>query len=214
MRATEKSRRALDAAGRVLARDDSSGPQGLPKLKAPAGTHALWVAALLDDASSERSSSRVNVYVNDALTDRDGDGLGRKLERALGTCDAPDDRGCVGSRLADYYKEVRHATRDTDRDGLTDSDELLGVPGKPRLDLPRYGADPRHKDVELLSYQQIGERRFAGWSMGQVNLSKLNPGLLLKYSATAALDPFAVSGEVSLALLDELAATASIVGQA
>jgi hypothetical protein len=78
----------------------------------------------------------------------------------------------------------------------------------------RIVADPRHKDVELLSYQTIGERRFAGWSMGQVNLSRLNPGLLLKYSATATLDPFAVSGEVSLALLDELVATASIVGPA
>lgn len=78
----------------------------------------------------------------------------------------------------------------------------------------RIAVDPRHKDVELLDYQQIGERRFAGWSMGQVNLSRLNPGLLLKYSATATLDPFAVSGEVSLALLDELVATASIIGQA
>jgi len=78
----------------------------------------------------------------------------------------------------------------------------------------RITADPRHKDVELLSYQQINERRFGGWSMGQVNLSRLNPGLLLKYSASAALDPFAVSGEVSLALLDELVATASILGQA
>jgi hypothetical protein len=78
----------------------------------------------------------------------------------------------------------------------------------------RIVTDPRHKDVELLSYQQIGERRFAGWSMGQVNLTKLNPGLLLKYSATATLDPFSLSGNVSLALLEELAATASIVGQA
>jgi hypothetical protein len=78
----------------------------------------------------------------------------------------------------------------------------------------RITTDPRHKEVELLSYEQIGERRFAGWSMGQVNLTRLNPGLLLKYSATAALDPFAVSGHVSLALLDELVATASIVGQA
>lgn len=77
----------------------------------------------------------------------------------------------------------------------------------------RIATDPRHKDVELLSYEQIGERRFAGWSMGQVNLTRLNPGLLLKYSATATLDPFAVSGHVSLALLDELVATASIVGQ-
>jgi hypothetical protein len=78
----------------------------------------------------------------------------------------------------------------------------------------RIVCDPRHKDVELLSYQQIGERRFAGWSMGQVNLTKLNPGLLLKYSATATLDPFSISGNVSLALLEELVATASIVGQA
>ena len=77
----------------------------------------------------------------------------------------------------------------------------------------RITSDARHKDVELLSYGQIGERRFAGWSMGQVNLARLTPGLLLKYSATAELDPYAVSGEVSLALLDELVATASIVGQ-
>ncbi len=77
----------------------------------------------------------------------------------------------------------------------------------------RIAADPRHGDVELLNYEQIGERRFAGWSMGQVNLSRLNPGMLLKYSATAALDPYAVSGSVSLALLDELVATASILGQ-
>jgi hypothetical protein len=77
----------------------------------------------------------------------------------------------------------------------------------------RIVADPRHKDVELLSYQQIGERHFAGWSMGQVNVARLNPALLLKYSATAQLDPYAMSGSVALALLEELVATASIVGQ-
>ena len=77
----------------------------------------------------------------------------------------------------------------------------------------RIVADPRHKDVELLSYQQIGERHFAGWSMGQVNVARLNPSLLLKYSATAQLDPYAMSGSVALALLEELVATASIVGQ-
>lgn len=77
----------------------------------------------------------------------------------------------------------------------------------------RIVRDARHTDVELLAYDSIGERRFAGWSMGQVNLSRLNPALVLKYSATATLDPFAVPGAVSLALLDELVATASIVGQ-
>jgi Sensors of blue-light using FAD len=77
----------------------------------------------------------------------------------------------------------------------------------------RIAADERHRDVVLLSYEEIGERRFAGWSMGQVNLSRLNPSLLLKYSETAILDPYAVSGKVSMALFEELVATASIVGQ-
>jgi hypothetical protein len=76
----------------------------------------------------------------------------------------------------------------------------------------KIAADPRHSDVVILSYEEISERRFAGWAMGQVNLARLNPALLLKYSATAALDPYAVSGQVSLALFDELVATAAIVG--
>ncbi len=78
----------------------------------------------------------------------------------------------------------------------------------------RIASDPRHTDVELLIYQEIGERCFAGWSMGQVNMARLNPSLLLKYSTTATLDPYAVSGEVSMALFEELVATASVMGQA
>jgi hypothetical protein len=77
----------------------------------------------------------------------------------------------------------------------------------------RIACDSRHTDVELLVYEEIGERRFSGWSMGQVNMSRLNPGLLLKYSEKPALDPFSVSGAVSMALFHELMATASIVGQ-
>jgi hypothetical protein len=73
--------------------------------------------------------------------------------------------------------------------------------------------DARHKDVALLHYEEIFERRFGGWSMGQVNLSKLNHSLLLKYSEKPELDPYAVSGKVSLALLEDLMATASICGR-
>ena len=73
-------------------------------------------------------------------------------------------------------------------------------------------ADPRHTDVVLLSYEEINERRFAGWSMGQVNLARLNPALLLKYSESEALDPYAMSGRVSMALFEELVATASVCG--
>ena len=37
----------------------------------------------------------------------------------------------------------------------------------------RIAADVRHTQVELLSYEEIGERQFAGWAMGQVDLARL-----------------------------------------
>ena len=73
--------------------------------------------------------------------------------------------------------------------------------------------DIRHKDVVLLHYEEIEERRFGGWTMGQVNVAKLNTSILLKYSETPELNPYAVSGKMSLALLEELMATASIIGR-
>ena len=75
----------------------------------------------------------------------------------------------------------------------------------------RIAADPRHCDVLILSYEEIEERSFAGWAMGQVNMKMLNPALVLKYSETAVLDPYAVSGKVSMALFNELVATASVM---
>ena len=74
--------------------------------------------------------------------------------------------------------------------------------------------DKRHKDVILLHYEEITERRFGGWTMGQVNMSKINSSILLKYAEKPELDPYSVSGQVSLALLEELMATASIIGRA
>ena len=77
----------------------------------------------------------------------------------------------------------------------------------------RIAADARHRDVVLLNYQEINQRCFAGWSMGEVNMARLNPALLLKYSETATLDPYAVSGAVSMALFEELVATAAVMGK-
>ncbi|MFZ5538670.1 MAG: BLUF domain-containing protein [Pseudomonadota bacterium] len=73
--------------------------------------------------------------------------------------------------------------------------------------------DKRHRDVVLLHYEEVTERRFAGWTMGQVNLAKVNPSTLLKYSEKPVLDPYATSGRAAMALLEELIATASIVGR-
>ena len=77
----------------------------------------------------------------------------------------------------------------------------------------RITRDKRHRDPTLLSYDEIGQRSFAGWSMGQVNMDRLNAALLLRYSERATLDPYAVSGAASLALFNELVATASVTGQ-
>ena len=74
--------------------------------------------------------------------------------------------------------------------------------------------DARHKEVVLLHYEEILQRRFSGWTMGQVRLDKLNPSIVLKYSESAEIDPYAVSGRVSFALLEELMATAAIIGRA
>ncbi|MDL2336259.1 MAG: BLUF domain-containing protein [Pseudomonadota bacterium] len=75
----------------------------------------------------------------------------------------------------------------------------------------RIANDPRHHDVVLLSYEEVEERHFAGWSMGRANLSRLNPALVMKYSETALLNPYAVSGKMSMSLFNELVASAAII---
>jgi len=77
----------------------------------------------------------------------------------------------------------------------------------------RIVCDRRHRQVTLLQYEEILERRFGGWTMGQVNLAKVNSSTLLKYSERALIDPYALPGRISAALTEELIVTASIVGR-
>ena len=73
--------------------------------------------------------------------------------------------------------------------------------------------DDRHTNVRLLSFEEIAERRFGSWTMGHVNIATVNPSLLLKYAKLPVLNPFNCSGQASMALLNELIATASVVGR-
>ncbi len=73
--------------------------------------------------------------------------------------------------------------------------------------------DGRHTQVRLLIYEEIQERRFGAWTMGQVRLDKVNPALLLKYFKCAKLNPLEASGRSTMSLLEELVATASIVSR-
>lgn len=74
--------------------------------------------------------------------------------------------------------------------------------------------DDRHRDVMVLHYEEVHERRFASWTMAQVKLTRVNPTTLLKYSEKPELDPYAIPGAISMALLEELLSTGQIIGRA
>jgi hypothetical protein len=77
----------------------------------------------------------------------------------------------------------------------------------------RIVRDERHRDVRLLSFEEIDERRFGNWTMGKVDMVAVNPALLLKHSKRAVLDPFAMTSKATLALMLELAATGAIASR-
>jgi len=70
--------------------------------------------------------------------------------------------------------------------------------------------DDRHSGVRILLFEEILERRFSGWSMGQFDISKANTNMLLKYSEKAELNPFVSSGRSVMSLLNEFIETGCI----
>ena len=76
----------------------------------------------------------------------------------------------------------------------------------------RVVQDSRHTDVTLLEYAEITERSFTNWRMGRVDLDRVNPGMVLKYSETPRLDPFRIPGRVALAVLQDIMDAALVVG--
>jgi hypothetical protein len=70
--------------------------------------------------------------------------------------------------------------------------------------------DSRHTHVRLLGFEEIRERKFCNWAMGNVDLSRVNTGVLLKYSEKPVLDPFSCSGHATMSLLDELVDSGAI----
>lgn len=64
--------------------------------------------------------------------------------------------------------------------------------------------DERHTDVLLLAYEEICERKFANWRMGRIDLARVNPSVLLRYSERPVLEPTSLSAKAAMALLEEL----------
>lgn len=88
-------------------------------------------------------SGLARVLSNDVASDSDGDGLGDALEATLETCPSPVPDACP--------HQAYHG-RDSDRDGLSDREEVLGVAGNlpggvDDIPFARWGANPLRKDI-------------------------------------------------------------------
>lgn len=79
--------------------------------------------------------------------------------------------------------------------------------------LARIMSDTRHREVQLLSWEEIPERKFGTWSMGRVDINRVNTALLLKYAEKATLDPFSAPARATMALLEEFVQGGAIIGR-
>jgi len=81
---------------------------------------------------------------------------------------------------------------------------LEGERSKVNLLYARIMSDRNHKNVELLSLEEITQRRFGNWSMALVYLSKDDPMVQM---AHPEFDPYTASAKDAFFILDELIKT-------
>lgn len=72
----------------------------------------------------------------------------------------------------------------------------------------RIVVDRRHRDVEILRFEEITERRFAKWSMAHVDLSEHEPMVQMQHPE---FDPYSASAVAAMALLDSLLASGQAI---
>ena len=65
----------------------------------------------------------------------------------------------------------------------------------------RIIADTRHHQVELLSFEEVGQRRYGQWSMALVQLSVDDPMVQM---AHPEFDPYSASRKDAMRMIDEL----------
>jgi hypothetical protein len=70
----------------------------------------------------------------------------------------------------------------------------------------RIISDKRHNQVELLSFEEVGQRRYGQWSMALVQLSINDPMVQL---AHPEFDPYSASSKDAIRIIDELIKSSS-----
>jgi hypothetical protein len=83
---------------------------------------------------------------------------------------------------------------------------LEGERSQVNLLYARIMSDRTHRNVELLSMEEISHRRFGQWSMALVYLSKDDPMVQM---AHPEFDPYTASAKDAFLILDELIKTGS-----
>ena len=68
----------------------------------------------------------------------------------------------------------------------------------------RIIADTRHHQVELLSFEEVDQRRYGQWSMALVQLSVDDPMVQM---AHPEFDPYTATSKEAISVLDELIKT-------
>ncbi len=83
---------------------------------------------------------------------------------------------------------------------------------RPELDAlyGRIAADKRHTNVQLVTSEDITQRRYGAWAMAHVNLADADP--MLNFSS-AEFDPYAATGEGVMAQIDALIAAGKLMGK-
>jgi hypothetical protein len=69
--------------------------------------------------------------------------------------------------------------------------------------------DPRHHDVQMLSFEEIDRRRYPDWSMAHVVLPDDDAMVRMQHPE---FDPYAATGSFMLKLIDELIAGGHRIG--
>jgi hypothetical protein len=67
--------------------------------------------------------------------------------------------------------------------------------------------DPRHADVQILDYREVGKRWFSAWGMHQVPPLWSTRQVLLRYGERETFAPGKLSAESAIALLADLSAS-------
>ena len=81
---------------------------------------------------------------------------------------------------------------------------LEGERSKVNLLYARIMADRNHQNIQLLSMEEITQRRFGEWSMALVYLSKDDPMVQMSHPE---FDPYTASAKDAFLILDELIKT-------